>query len=67
MIVDSMNLFSTDQEVLTDVSQFHNALSNKLLSENANFVKSVGFDEDPFAAYNELLRQEIDEYKVYDC
>ena len=67
MITDTNNIFSTNNEVLTEISQFNNALSNKLISENENFAKRIGFDVDPFESYNELLRQEIDEYKVYDC
>lgn len=63
MINDNLNLFSTNHELLTDISQFNVALTNHLLSMNESSV----FYRDIFASSIQLMKEEIKEYKVYDC
>lgn len=62
MTVDHFNLFSSDFCLLQEVSQFHSSLNNKLISANENFLVSA-----PFECFNEMLKQELLEYKVFDC
>ena len=66
-VTDAAYHFSTDSELLQDVSQFICCLNNKLISENVNFAKRIGFDVDPNAEYNAQLIEEINSYKSYDC
>ena len=65
MVVDYNNQFSTNNELLTEVSQFINCVNNKVLSENINFQRTVGITS--LDSFNALLTEEINEYKVYDC
>ena len=65
MVFDHFNQFSTNNELLTEVSQFINCVNNKVLSENINFQRTVGIDT--LDSFNALLTEEINEYKVYDC
>lgn len=63
MTTDTQHLFSTNHELLTDISQFHVSLTNQLLSmnEGSEFYRQI------FASNNQLMREELEIYKVYDC
>ena len=65
MVIDYFNQFSTNNELLTEVSQFIVCLNNKMVSQNVNFAKRTGLNT--FDAFVEQLTEEINEYKVYDC
>ena len=65
MTYDQEFIFTTDNEILVEVSQFISCLSNKILSENINMTRSLGITS--LDSFNALLTQELDEYKVYDC
>ena len=61
MSIDQDNIFSTNVEVLVDVSQFMIQTMNSIISLNDKFAPEV------FASSKELLLDEINAYKVYDC
>ena len=65
MTYDQEYIFTTDNDILVEVSQFIVCLSNKILSQNINMAKDLGITS--LDSFNALLTQEIDEYKVYDC
>ena len=56
-----------DHEGLIEVSQFISCLTNKLIAQNDDFVKAIGFESDPFDATREQMIEELRAYKVYDC
>lgn len=63
MVTDHLNLFCTNHELLTDISQFNSALTNHLLSMN----EKDSFYRKLFSSSNALMKQELSEYKVFDC
>ncbi len=65
MTYDHENIFTTDNDILVEVSQFISCVSNKILSQNINFQRDLGITS--LDSFNALLTQELDEYKVYDC
>lgn len=65
MTTDYNNAFSTNNELLVEVCQFVNCVSNKIISSNENFMRRI--DSEVFDSFNALLVEEINEYKVYDC
>ena len=65
MTTDYSNAFSTNNELLIEVCQFVNCVSNKIISSNEIFMRNI--DSEAFDSYNALLVEEINEYKVYDC
>ena len=64
MVTDNHNLFTNNSELLQDVSQFILSLNSKLISQNVNFMKSIGVDT--FTDFNQQLLLECEEYKCYD-
>ena len=64
MVTDNHNLFTNNSELLQDVSQFILSLNNKLISQNVNFMKSIGVDT--LTDFNQQLILECEEYKCYD-
>ena len=64
MVIDYGNLFTKNNELLQEVSQFILGLNNKIISENEGFMKSVGIDT--LDDFNQQLIEECDEYKCYD-
>ncbi len=64
MVTDNQNLFTTNDELLQDVSQFILSLNSKLISMNENFMKSIGVET--FTDFNHQLILECEEYKCYD-
>ena len=65
MVIDNYNVFSTNNELLTEVSQFIVCLNNRMVSDNVNFAKRTGLNT--FDTFVEQVTEEINEYKVYDC
>ncbi len=65
MTYDQEFIFTTDNDILVEVSQFISCLSNKILSQNINMQRDLGITS--LDSFNALLTQELDEYKVYDC
>lgn len=65
MTYDQEFIFTTDNDILVEVSQFISCLSNKILSENINMTRSLGIDS--LDSFNAQLEEEIREYKVYEC
>jgi len=61
MTIDHNNQFIKNVEVLIDVSQFMSQTMNSIISLNDKFAPEV------FASSKELLLDEINAYKVYDC
>ena len=59
--------FTLDHDALFDVSQFLSCLYNKLISQNDDFAKTVGFDPVTFDAFRDLWIEDLNAYKVYDC
>ena len=59
------SVFTTNNEILVEVSQFISCVSNKILSQNINMARDLGITS--LDSFNALLTQELDEYKVYDC
>ena len=64
MVIDYNNIFTNNNELLQEVSQFILGLNNKIISENEGFMKSVGIDT--LDDFNQQLIEECDEYKCYD-
>jgi len=64
MVTDNHNLFTNNSELLQDVSQFILSLNSRLISQNVNFMKSIGVDT--FTDFNQQLLLECEEYKCYD-
>ena len=64
MVIDTDNYFTTDNDLLQAVSQFILSLNNKLISQNEDFMKSVGIDT--LTDFNQQLILECEEYKCYD-
>ena len=65
MTYDQEFIFTTNNDILVEVSQFISCVSNKILSENINLTRELGITS--LDDFNALLTQELDEYKVYDC
>lgn len=65
MTYDQEYIFTTNNDILVEVSQFIVCVSNKILSQNINMSRELGITS--LDSFNDLLTQEIDEYKVYDC
>ena len=64
MTIDHNNQFTTNNELLVEVTQFISQLDNAMLSINENsFYSNNSWIE----AFNETLREELKGYKVYDC
>jgi len=64
MVIDTQNVFTNNDDVLQEVSQFILSLNNKLVSQNVNFMKSIGVDT--YTDFNQQLILECEEYKCYD-
>jgi len=64
MVTDYNNYFTTDNDLLQKVSQFILSLNNKLISQNVNFMESIGVDT--LTDFNQQLILECEEYKCYD-
>ncbi|AIX28916.1 hypothetical protein Syn7803C10_63 [Synechococcus phage ACG-2014f] len=64
MVIDTENYFTTDNDLLQTVSQFILSLNNKLISQNVNFMESIGVDT--LTDFNQQLILECEEYKCYD-
>jgi len=64
MVIDTQNVFTNNDDVLQEVSQFILSLNNKLISQNVNFMKSIGVDT--YTDFNQQLILECEEYKCYD-
>ena len=64
MVTDNHNLFTNNSELLQDDSQFILSLNSRLISQNVNFMKSIGVDT--FTDFNQQLLLECEEYKCYD-
>ena len=65
MTYDQEFIFTTNNDILVEVSQFISCVSNKILSQNINMARDLGITS--LDSFNALLTQELDEYKVYDC
>ena len=65
MTYDQEFIFTTDNDILVEVSQFISCVSNKILSQNINMQRDLGINS--LDSFNALLTQELNEYKVYDC
>ena len=65
MTYDQEFIFTTNNDILVEVSQFISCLSNKILSENINLTRELGITS--LDDFNALLTQELEEYKVYEC
>ena len=59
MTYDQEFIFTTDNDILVEVSQFISCVTNKILSSNAGYAQLDDF--------NAQLEEELREYKVYDC
>ena len=64
MVTDHNNFFTTDNDLLQEVSQFILSLNNKLISQNVNFQRDIGINT--LDSFNECLIAECEEYKCYD-
>ena len=64
MVIDTDNYFTTDNDLLQEVSQFILSLNNKLISQNVNFQRDTGINT--LDSFNECLIAECEEYKCYD-
>ncbi len=64
MVIDYNNFFTKDNDLLQEVSQFILGLNSKLISQNENFMKSVGINT--LNDFNQQLILECEEYKCYD-
>ena len=40
---------------------------NKLISQNDDFAKTIGFSPETFDSFRELWIEDLRAYKVYDC
>mgnify|MGYP006872157089 CR=1 FL=1 len=60
-VIDTTNAFSTNSELLQDVSQFNIQCRNMLLSANTKYATQPAI-----ASFNAQLVEEIDCYKSYD-
>ena len=58
-VTDSAYNFSTDSELLQDVSQFNIQCRNMILSDNAKYQEQL-------SSFNAQLVEEIKCYKAYD-
>ena len=65
MTIDYNNVFTKDNDLLIEISQFINNLNNRILSENIILQRDLGVTT--LDAFNAQLIEEINEYKVYDC
>ena len=59
--------FTLDHDALFDVSQFISCLNNKLIAQNDDFAKTIGFSPETFETFREQMIEELRAYKVYDC
>ncbi|AIX31408.1 hypothetical protein Syn7803US40_64 [Synechococcus phage ACG-2014f] len=64
MVTDYNNFFTNNEDLLQEVSQFILSLNNKLISQNVNFMESIGVDT--LTDFNQQLILECEEYKCYD-
>ena len=64
MVTDYNNFFTNNDDLLQEVSQFILSLNNKLISQNVNFMESIGVDT--LTDFNQQLILECEEYKCYD-
>ena len=64
MVTDYNNFFTSNNDLLQEVSQFILSLNNKMISQNEDFMKSVGIDT--LTDFNQQLILECEEYKCYD-
>ncbi|AIX42284.1 hypothetical protein Syn7803C16_65 [Synechococcus phage ACG-2014f] len=64
MVIDYNNFFTNNDDLLQEVSQFILSLNNKLISQNVNFMESIGVDT--LTDFNQQLILECEEYKCYD-
>ncbi len=64
MVTDTQNFFTNNNDLLQEVSQFILGLNNKIISQNEDFMKSVGIDT--LNDFNQQLIDECEEYKCYD-
>ena len=64
MVTDYNNFFTNNNDLLQEVSQFILSLNNKLISQNVNFMESIGVDT--LTDFNQQLILECEEYKCYD-
>lgn len=64
MTTDHNNQFTTNNDLLVEVTQFISQLDNAILSMNE---KSPYSNNSWIEAFNETLREELKGYKVYDC
>ena len=64
MVIDYNNFFTNNNDLLQEVSQFILSLNNKLISQNVNFMESIGVDT--LTDFNQQLILECEEYKCYD-
>lgn len=65
MTYDQEFIFTTNNDILVEVSQFISCMSNKILSQNINMQRNLGIT--CLDSFNAQLEEEIREYKVYDC
>ena len=64
MTIDHNNQFTTNNDLLVEVTQFISQLDNAILSMNE---KSPYANNSWIESFNETLREELKSYKVYDC
>ena len=64
MVTDYNNLFTNNDDLLQEVSQFILSLNNKMISQNEDFMKAIGVDT--LTDFNQQLILECEEYKCYD-
>jgi len=64
MTIDHNNQFTTNNDLLIEVTQFISQLDNAMLSinENSGYANNSWIE-----SFNETLREELKGYKVYDC
>ena len=64
MVTDYNNFFTNNNDLLQEVSQFILSLNNKMISQNEDFMESIGVDT--LTDFNQQLILECEEYKCYD-
>ena len=64
MTYDKDYRFSNNNDLLVEVTQFISQLNNSMLSNNENCTYSTN---SWIQSFNDQLREELKEYKVYDC
>lgn len=66
MTYDAEFLFSSNIDLLSDVCTFMSSLNNRIISQNEEFLIRHEMESDPFVAFNEQLKEELNIYKCYD-